>query len=79
MPRRATTKRTGPTGAGQLVALNEGFQSAFVAAMIFPIVGFFIALLTFGRPSGAEPESEPALAGASGAPAVLSELPAESA
>ena len=37
-------------GANQLVALNEGFQSAFLALVVLAGIGFALALLLPGRP-----------------------------
>jgi hypothetical protein len=51
------------TGASPLVALTEGFQSAFLAAAILAGIGVVLALLLFGRPRGARRElREPAAA-----------------
>ena len=49
--------------ANPLVALTEGFQSAFLAAALLAGVGVVLALLLLGRPPGAAPkqvELEPA-------------------
>jgi len=50
-------------GASRLVALTEGFQSAFLAIAILGGVGVALALLLLGRPRGLpqeQPELEPA-------------------
>jgi EmrB/QacA subfamily drug resistance transporter len=50
------------TGANQLVALTEGFQSAFLAVAILAGIGVALALLLLGRPRGipqAQPDLEP--------------------
>jgi EmrB/QacA subfamily drug resistance transporter len=44
------------TGANRLVALTEGFQSAFLAIAILAGVGVALALLLLGRPHGAPQE-----------------------
>jgi EmrB/QacA subfamily drug resistance transporter len=44
------------TGANRLVALTEGFQSAFWAVAILAGVGLLLALLLLGRPRAAEQE-----------------------
>ena len=44
----------------RLVALTEGFQAAFAAAAIFPIVGLIVVLLFLGRPRGTAEVLEPA-------------------
>jgi predicted MFS family arabinose efflux permease len=52
-------------GANPLVALTEGFQSAFLACVVVAAVGTALALLLLGRPRGAAPEQldlEPSLA-----------------
>lgn len=35
-------------GAEPLVALTEGFRSAFAAAIVFPAIGLVVALLLLG-------------------------------
>ena len=51
------------TGAGRLVALTEGFQSAFSAIAILAGIGVALALLLLGRPRGVPQEQlEPAAA-----------------
>jgi EmrB/QacA subfamily drug resistance transporter len=53
------------TGANRLVALTEGFQSAFLVVAILAGLGVAVALLLLGGPRGAaqdELEVEPALA-----------------
>lgn len=48
------------TGANRLVALTEGFQSAFWAVAILAGIGFALALLLLGRPRGvAQEQLEP--------------------
>ncbi len=50
-------------GANQLVVLNEGFQSAFLALVVLAGIGMALALLLPGRPREARqehPESAPA-------------------
>jgi EmrB/QacA subfamily drug resistance transporter len=50
------------TGASHLVALTEGFQSAFLAVAILAGLGVALALLLLGRPRGVpqeQPELEP--------------------
>jgi hypothetical protein len=44
------------TGANQLVALTEGFQSAFAAVAILAGIGVAVALALLGRPRGAARE-----------------------
>jgi EmrB/QacA subfamily drug resistance transporter len=44
------------TGANPLVALTEGFQSAFLAVAILAGIGAALALLLLGRPRGAAQE-----------------------
>jgi len=49
-----------PDGPEPLVALTEGFQSAFAAAVVFPALGLVVALLLLGKlhaplPVAAEP------------------------
>jgi MFS family permease len=56
------------TSANRLVALTEGFQSAFLAVAILAGIGVALALLLLGRPRGVpqeqlEPESATAPAG----------------
>jgi MFS family permease len=48
--------------AGGLVALTEGFQLAFAASAVFPVLGLLVVLLFLGRPRrrGAEEVLEPA-------------------
>lgn len=60
-------------GADHLSALNEGFQGAFVAAMIFPIVGLVVALLLLRRPRPTAHQHEPAAIPAT-EPAVASDV-----
>jgi hypothetical protein len=48
------------TGANQLVALTEGFQSAFLAVAILAGIGVAVALLLLGRPRGI-PQAQPDL------------------
>src|SRR5262249_10634243 len=43
-------------GANQLVALTEGYQSAFLAIAILAAIGVALALLLLGRPAGAPQE-----------------------
>jgi EmrB/QacA subfamily drug resistance transporter len=43
-------------GANQLVVLNEGFQSAFLACVVLAGIGLALALLLLGRPRKARPE-----------------------
>jgi MFS family permease len=43
---------TANTGANRLVALTEGFQSAFVAITILAAIGVALALLLPGKPRG---------------------------
>jgi EmrB/QacA subfamily drug resistance transporter len=55
-------------GASQLVVLNEGFQSAFLACVVLAGIGAGLALLLLGRPRGVtqeqvEVEPSPAPAG----------------
>jgi EmrB/QacA subfamily drug resistance transporter len=51
------------SGANRLVALTEGFQSAFLAVAILAGIGVALALLLLGRPPGlAQEELEPASA-----------------
>jgi hypothetical protein len=51
------------TGASPLVALTEGFQSAFLAVAILAGIGVVLALLLLRRPPGALQEQlEPAAA-----------------
>ena len=51
-------------GANPLVALNEGFQSAFVALVVLAAIGMTLALLLLGRPRKApQAHLEPAPAG----------------
>jgi MFS family permease len=47
-------------GANQLVALTEGFQSAFLAVAILAGIGVALALLLLGRPRGI-PQAQPDL------------------
>jgi hypothetical protein len=48
-------------GANPLVALNEGFQSAFLACVVLAGIGMALALLLLGRPRKAPQERlEPA-------------------
>jgi hypothetical protein len=52
-------------GADRLVALTEGFQSAFLAVAILAGIGVALALLLLGRPRGVPQEHlelEPAAA-----------------
>jgi len=53
-------------GAGQLFALDRGFQLAFAAAIAFPILGLLVSLLLLRRPrpAGAMTALEPAAAAA---------------
>src|SRR5262249_15605927 len=44
------------TGANPVVALNEGFQSAFMACVILAGIGLLLALLFLGRPRQAAQE-----------------------
>jgi EmrB/QacA subfamily drug resistance transporter len=55
------------TGANPLVALTEGFQSAFLATAVLAGIGAVLALVLLGRPRAARDhlELEPAPAGAS--------------
>jgi EmrB/QacA subfamily drug resistance transporter len=46
----------GDADANPLVALTEGFQSAFFAAGLLAAVGVVLALLLLGRPRGAAPK-----------------------
>jgi EmrB/QacA subfamily drug resistance transporter len=46
----------GDAAANPLVALTEGFQSAFFAAGLLAAVGALLALLLLGRPRGAAPK-----------------------
>jgi EmrB/QacA subfamily drug resistance transporter len=46
------------TGANQLVALTEGFQSAFLAVAVLAGIGVALALLLLGRPRGI-PQAQP--------------------
>jgi hypothetical protein len=41
-------------GANELVALNEGFQSAFVVVVVLAAIGMALALLLPGRPHKAQ-------------------------
>lgn len=43
-------------GANQLVVLNEGFQSAFLAVVVLAGIGMALALLLPGRPRTARPQ-----------------------
>ena len=43
-------------GANQLVVLNEGFQSAFLAVVVLAGIGMVLALLLLGRPRKASQE-----------------------
>jgi len=43
-------------GANQLVVLNEGFQSAFLACAVLAGIGMALALLLLGRPRQAPQE-----------------------
>jgi hypothetical protein len=55
------------TGANALVALTEGFQSAFLAVAILAGIGAALALLLLGRPHDIPQEQlelEPSTAGA---------------
>jgi EmrB/QacA subfamily drug resistance transporter len=45
-------------GANQLVVLNEGFQSAFLACVVLAGIGMALALLLLGRPRKA-PQEQP--------------------
>jgi hypothetical protein len=50
------------SGANRLVALTEGFQSAFLAVAILAGIGLALALLLLGRPLAVpleQPELEP--------------------
>jgi hypothetical protein len=40
--------------AQQLEALTEGFRSAFVVALAFPLLGFVAAMLLLGRRKAAD-------------------------
>jgi hypothetical protein len=53
------------SGSEPLAALTEGSQAAFLAAVVFAVVGVLAALLLLGsrRPSGL-PQGEPAVAAA---------------
>ena len=42
-------------GANPLVALNEGFQSAFLACVVLAGIGIALALLILGRPRKSPP------------------------
>jgi urea transporter len=44
------------TDANRLVALTEGFQSAFLAVAVLAGIGVALALLLLGRPRGAVQE-----------------------
>ncbi|HKA27513.1 MAG TPA: hypothetical protein VKD88_09070, partial [Gaiellaceae bacterium] len=44
------------TGGNRLVALTEGFQSAFLAIAILAGIGVALALLLLGRPRGVPQE-----------------------
>jgi EmrB/QacA subfamily drug resistance transporter len=46
----------GDAAANPLVALTDGFQSAFFAAGLLAAVGAVLALLLLGRPRGSEPK-----------------------
>jgi urea transporter len=48
-------------GANPLVALNEGFQSAFLACVVLAGVGLVLALLLLGQPRKAPQERLDAL------------------
>jgi MFS family permease len=48
------------TGANRLVALTEGFQSAFLAVAVLGGIGVALALLLLGRPRGV-PQEQPQL------------------
>jgi EmrB/QacA subfamily drug resistance transporter len=48
------------SGADPLVALTEGFQSAFLAVAVLAGIGFALALLLLGRPRGM-PQEQPAV------------------
>jgi EmrB/QacA subfamily drug resistance transporter len=47
-------------GANPVVALNEGFQSAFLACVVLAGIGLALALLFLGRPRGLRERLEPA-------------------
>jgi hypothetical protein len=49
-------------GAEPLVALTNGFQSAFAVAIAFAAFGLLTAILLLGRLSGPAPTAEPAVA-----------------
>jgi EmrB/QacA subfamily drug resistance transporter len=56
------------TGANRLVALTEGFQSAFLAVAILAGIGVALALLLLGRPRGVPQEQLAVLTVSSMAP-----------
>ena len=53
---QTTDYLAGDAAANPLVALTEGFQSAFFAAGLLAAVGAVLALLLLGRPRGAAPK-----------------------
>jgi hypothetical protein len=60
---RTDDYRATNTDANPLVALTEGFQSAFLAVAVLAGIGVALALLLLGRSRGvpqAQPELEPA-------------------
>jgi MFS family permease len=53
---RSQDYRAANEGANPLVALNEGFQSAFLACVVLAGIGLALALLLLGRPRRAPQE-----------------------